>query len=252
MWVQGRVMNVGQLTEELYHKIRLKSPKEWFSEKIKYNIDNHYDERDYARQTGRTTYNCLTAISHLMKGDDVLIPVYNTNMSRTMSSFIERTMLEIDVPIAKSQRTSGYMQLHNGAQLMFVPMGTKYARGVSQLTGLGMGSKERTVDVVLPDNVIFDVINKQVTYDESEPSDDELFLNECESMLKHDKRINPNKKTFMTSCGVGFENGDLIDHGFTGALIVDLYHDRHNMSVLIDGQIRRWHRNDLNLMCKVE
>jgi len=245
-------MNVGQLTEELYHKIRLKSPREWFSEKIKHNISNHYDECDYARQTGRTTYNCLTAIAHLMKGSDVLIPVYSTNMSRTMSSFIERTMLEIDVPIAKSQRTSGYMQLHSGARLIFAPMGTKYTRGIEQRTGLGTGLKKRSVDVVLPDNVIFDVINKQVLGTAGELSDDELFLDECESMLKHDKRINPDKKTFMTSCGVGFENGDLIDHGFTGALIVDLYHDRHNMSVLIDGQVRLWHRNDLNLMCKVE
>lgn len=250
MWVQEKQMNIGQLTEELYRKLHLQPPRQWFSAKIKHNMASRYDERDYIQQTGRTTYNCLTAIAHLTKGDDVLVPTFNTNTRKHISSFIERTMVDLDIPIIKSQRSSGYLQIQNNAQLFFASPSKSCDRGIAQQTGLGDDLQRRLVDVVLPDNALFDVINMQAP--DSSPLSEEIFLNECEMTLNPEKRISLDEKIFITNDGIEFKNGDLINVGGNGAVIINLYASQFDMEILVNGKIKTWWRKDLNLMCKEE
>jgi len=241
-------MSIGKTVNDLYQLLGLEHPRIWTKSKIKHNKMGGYSECNYMRQTGRSTLNCLTAIAHLMTGDDVLIPVPIAHSKRVQSTFIENILAKLSIPVKKSKRSSGYLQIADGAQVHFASMSRLRRSGVTHQTGLGEELRGRTVDVILPDNALFDIINTTPVIEER--PDELVFLDECERVLDYEKRTMIDTKTFTTNYGEVFRNGDLIEHGDSAAMIINLYEGRYNMTVLIDGQKRSWVRQDLNLMLK--
>lgn len=241
-------MNIDKAVNDLYQKLGWEPPREWFAKKVNRNIESNLYECEYLRQTGRTTNNCLVAITHMLHGKDVAMPVHNASAYDHFASFIKHALGVLKVRIIKERRLPRYIQIQNGASIVFPSMPTSLGHGIAHQSTLAIDLRGRAVDVLLPDNALIDLINIVSRF--QKPEREQMFLLECERALT--KKEWEVKDEFVTSYGETFRNGDLIEHGNSGALIVDLYEDRYNMKVLVNGQPRSWYRYDLNLMVKCQ